>query len=121
MKKKRNRQNLWYGSMPNFLLKMKLLSFLIFVSVATVTANSYSQQTKFNMNFENVSVRKVFQQIEENSEFILLYSEKSVDVERKVTIEITNQTVDKILDQVFMGTKNYYEIHDRQIAIIEKG
>ncbi|HCY40736.1 MAG TPA: TonB-dependent receptor [Prolixibacteraceae bacterium] len=121
MKKKRNRQNLWYGSMPNFLLKMKLLSFLIFVTVATVTANSYSQQTKFNMNFENVSVRKVFQQIEENSEFILLYSEKSVDVERKVNVEITNQTVDKILDQVFMGTKNYYEIHDRQIAIMEKG
>lgn len=121
MKKKRNRQNLWYGSMPNFLLKMKLLSFLIFVSVATVTANSYSQQTKFNMNFENVSVRKVFQQIEENSEFILLYSEKSVDVERKVNIEIINQTVDKILDQVFMGTKNYYEISDRQIAIMEKG
>jgi TonB-linked SusC/RagA family outer membrane protein len=107
--------------MPNFLLKMKLLSFLIFVTVATVTANSYSQQTKFNMNFENVSVRKVFQQIEENSEFILLYSEKSVDVERKVNVEITNQTVDKILDQVFMGTNNCYEIHDRQIAIMEKG
>jgi len=121
MKKKRNRQNLWSGCLPNFLLKMKLLSFLIFVSVATVSANSYSQQTKFNMNFENVSVRKVFQQIEENSEFIILYSEKSIDVERKVNIEITNQTVDKILDQVFSGTKNYYEIHDRQIAIMEKG
>lgn len=121
MKKKRNRHNLWYGSMPIFLLKMKLLSFLIFVSVATVTANSYSQQTKFNMNFENVTVRQIFQQIEDNSEFILLYSEKSVDVERKVKVEITNQTVDKILDQVFRGTKNYYEIHDRQIAIMEKG
>ena len=121
MKKKRNRQNLWYGSMPNFLLKMKLLSFLIFVSVATVTANSYSQQTKFNMNFENVTVRQVFQQIEDNSEFIFLYSEKSVDVERKVDVEVTNQTVERILDQVFKGTKNYYEIHDRQIAIMEKG
>lgn len=121
MKKKRNRQNLWYGSMPNFLLKMKLLSFLIFVSVATVTANSYSQQTKFNMSFENVTVRQVFQQIEDNSEFIFLYSEKSVDVERKVNVEVTNQTVQEILDQVFKGTKNYYEIHDRQIAIMEKG
>lgn len=121
MKKKRNRQNLWYGSMPNFLLKMKLLSFLIFVSVATVTANSYSQQTKFHMNFENVTVRQVFQQIEDNSEFIFLYSEKSVDVERKVNVEVANQTVDKILDQVFAGTKNFYEIHDRQIAIMERG
>ena len=121
MKKKRNRQNLIFRSMPNFLLKMKLLSFLIFVSVATVTANSYSQQTKFNMNVESVTVRQVFQQIEDNSEFIFLYSEKSVDVERKVKVDVKNQTVEKILDQVFEGTKNYYEIHDRQIAIMEKG
>ena len=121
MKKNRDRQHLWYSSVPNFLLKMKLLSFLIFVSIATVTANSYSQQTKFNMNFENVAVRQVFQQIEDNSEFILLYSEKSVDLERKVNIDVNNQTVDKILDQVFDGTDNYYEIHDRQIAIMEKG
>ena len=121
MKKKRNRQYLNHSGMPKFLLKMKLLTFFIFVSIASVTANSYSQQTKFNMSFENVTVRQVFQEIEDNSEFILLYSEKSVDVSRVVTVNVKNQTVDKILDQVFSGTKNYYEIHDRQIAVMEKG
>ncbi len=120
MKKKRNRHNRNRIVMPIFLLKMKLLTFFIFVSVASVTANSYAQQTKFNMNFKNATVGQVFREIEENSQFILLYSEKSVDVNRKVNVEVENQTVDKILDQVFSGTKNYYEIHDRQIAIMER-
>lgn len=121
MKKKRTRHSLNHIGMPNFLLKMKLLTFFIFVSVASVTANSYSQQTKFNMSFENVTVRQIFQEIEDNSEFILLYSEKSVDVNRTVNVRVKNQTVEKILDQVFSGIPNYYEIHDRQIAIMEKG
>ncbi len=121
MKKKRNRRSLLLGSMPKFLLRMKLLSFFLLVSVTMVTANSYSQQTKFNMNLRNVTVRQIFQEIEDNSDFIFLYSEKSVDVDRKVTVDVNNQTVNVILDQIFEGTKNSYEIHDRQIAIMEEG
>ncbi|MBN2173203.1 MAG: TonB-dependent receptor [Bacteroidales bacterium] len=99
---------------------MKLLTFLLFVSIASVTANGYSQQTKFNMDFENVTVRQVLENIEENSEFIFLYSEKSVDVNRTVSIKVRNETISSVLNQVFNGTDNYYEIHDRQIALMTR-
>lgn len=122
MKKKRIRQNLCRGCMPKFLLKMKLLSFFILVSaITTLAANSYSQQTKFNISFRSATVREVLQKIEDSSEFIFLYSEKSVDVDRKVNVNVTNQTVDVVLDQLFNGTKNFYEIRNRQISILEKG
>jgi TonB-linked SusC/RagA family outer membrane protein len=118
MKKNRIGLCCLYDSTSNFLLKMKLLTFLIFVSVASVTANSYSQQTKFNLSLENITVRQAFKEIENHSEFIFLYSEKSVDVNRKVDVKVENESVEKILDQVFKGTGNFYEIHDRQIAIM---
>ena len=122
MKKKRIRQNLCRGCMPKFLLKMKLLSFFILVSaITTLAANSYSQQTKFNISFRSATVREVLQKIEDSSEFIFLYSEKSVDVDRKVDVNVTNQTVDVVLDQLFNGTRNFYEIRNRQISILEKG
>ena len=120
MKKKRNGPCYVHSRMLKLLLKMKLLTFFMLVSVVTVTANSYSQQTKFNMYFESTTVRQIFQAIEENSEYILLYSERSVDVDRKVSIKVKNETVDSILDQIFKGTDNYYEIYDRQIAIMSK-
>ncbi|MGQ8336262.1 TonB-dependent receptor [Sunxiuqinia sp. A32] len=120
MKKKRNELCCWYSSVPNFFMKMKLLTFLILFSVASVSANSYSQETKFSMNLDNISVRQVLQEIEESSEFIFLYSEKSIDVDRKVSVNVKNRDVNSILDQVFKGTLNYYEIHDRQIAIMSK-
>ena len=105
-------------SMQNYLFKVKLITFLIFVSVVSVTANSYSQQTKFNLNLENTTVGLVIQEVEKTSEFIFIYSEKSVDVNRKVNVKVEDENLNTILDQLFKGTNNYYEIHDRQIVIL---
>ncbi|MEL7588074.1 MAG: SusC/RagA family TonB-linked outer membrane protein [Prolixibacteraceae bacterium] len=118
--KKRRKVCCRFGSIGNLLLKMKLLTFLIFVSIVSVTASSYSQQVKFSMDFENAPVQHVLQEIENRSGFILVYSEKSVDLERRINIKARNETVSSILEEVFAGTDNYYEIYDRQIVILSK-
>ncbi|MBT3383149.1 MAG: TonB-dependent receptor [Prolixibacteraceae bacterium] len=61
----------------------------------------------------------MFQQIEENSEFILLYNEEFVDVQRKVDVKVKNETVESVLDQVLEGTLYMFKIYDRQIVIFE--
>ncbi len=120
MKKKRTVLCFPRGSMAKILLKMKLLTILL-LSVFAVSAanNSYSQQTKFNLKLSEVSVKEVFEEIEKNSEFILLYDENDVDVTRTVNVSVENKTVEDILDQVFKGTQNAYKIYDRQIVILE--
>lgn len=120
MKKKRTLLRFPRGSMAKILLKMKLLTVLL-LSVFAVSAanNSYSQQTKFNLKLNNVTVKQVFVEIEENSEFILLYNENIVDVNRKVNVQVKNKTIESVLDKVFEGTKNAYKIYDRQIVILE--
>lgn len=118
--KKRERVCCLSSRNDNLLLKMRLLTFVMFVSIASVTANSYSQQTKFSMDFEDISVRQVFREIEGNSEFIFIYSEQSVDLDRKVDVKVRNETVNSVLDQLFRGTTNYYEIYNRQIVVLSK-
>ena len=119
MKKKRTMLRFRRGSMAKILLRMKLLAVLMFCVFAVSAAESYSQATKFNFRLNDVTVRQVFETIEENSEFILLYNEKSVNVNRKVNVKVKNETVESVLDQVFRGTKNEYRIYDRQIVILE--
>jgi TonB-dependent starch-binding outer membrane protein SusC len=109
------------GSMSKIFLRMKLLSFFVFISMVASAANSYSQLTKFNLKLNDVTVREVFQGIEQNSEFILLYNEKQLDVNRRVSVTAENESVESILDQVFKGTKNTYKIYDRQIVILSPG
>jgi TonB-linked SusC/RagA family outer membrane protein len=118
MKKKRNGNYSLWESKVKILRRMKLLTIFILFSMVTASANSYSQQTKFKFSLRNATVRSVFQEIEENSEFILLYDEKNVDVNRIVTINVNDESVNSILDQVFEGTGNTYKIFDRQIVIL---
>jgi len=105
--------------MAKILLKMKLLTILLLSVFAVSAANSsYSQQTKFSLKLSGVSVKEVFEEIERNTEFILLYDENDVDVKRTVNVSVENQSVEDILDQVFNGTQNSYKIYDRQIVIL---
>jgi TonB-linked SusC/RagA family outer membrane protein len=98
---------------------MKLLTIFMLAVFAASAATSYSQATKFNLKMNGVTVRQVFQEIEDNSEFILLYNEKTVNVDRKVDVKAKDETVNSLLDQVFQGTDNTYKIYDRQIVILE--
>jgi len=106
------------GSLSKILLRMKLLTFFALVSMVTATASTYSQQTKFNLKLDGATVREVFQEIEANSEFILLYNEKQLDASRKVNVNVTEKSVESVLNQIFEGTNNTYNIYDRQIVIL---
>jgi TonB-linked SusC/RagA family outer membrane protein len=97
---------------------MKLTIFLLLISIASIFANeSYSQSKMLNLNMANSTVKEVLQNIEEQSEFYFMYSEKIVDVNRKVTINVDNERIDETLDRVFAGTDVNYKVKDRFILL----
>ncbi|MCE1197464.1 MAG: SusC/RagA family TonB-linked outer membrane protein [Marinilabiliales bacterium] len=98
---------------------MKMLLVFMLITITTVSAKSYSQQTRLNIQLDNVSIEKVFEAIENNSEFIVLYNEKSLDLNRQVSVKAKDETVEEILDQLFTNTGNNYRIYDRQIVILD--
>ena len=67
------------------------------------------------MNYENKTIKEIINEIENNSEFIFFYLDKSIDLNRKVSINVKEQKIETILDQLFSNTENNYSISDRQI------
>ena len=117
MKKKRKMMSIPRMDTNEILLKMKLLTLLLFAAFVSASASSYSQGTKFNLNLKSASIIDVFQKIQEQSDFVILYNEKTLNVNRKVDVIVKNETVDKILDQIFEGQKDAYVISGPQILI----
>ncbi len=117
MKKNRNMVSILRLDTKEILLKMKLLTLLMFTVFVSTAAVSYSQVTKFSMDLRDVTIGDVFQKIEEQSDFVILYNEKTFDINRKVNVNVKDKTVDNILDQIFNGDKSAYMIFDHQIAI----
>ena len=97
---------------------MKLTIFLILFSVASVFAGkSYSQTKVLNLDMKNSTVKEVLQNIEKQSEFVFMFSEKLIDVNREVTVNIKNQKISDVLDELFAGTDVNYKAKDRFILL----
>ncbi|MCK9412809.1 MAG: SusC/RagA family TonB-linked outer membrane protein [Prolixibacteraceae bacterium] len=119
MKKNQVHPCTFHKVMTKILLRMKILAVFMLISIATVSAKSYSQQTKLSFSLNQVTVAQVFSEIEKNSEFILLYNEKTLDLNRTVSLNVDNEGIENILMQLFADTKNNFKIYDRQIVILE--
>jgi len=97
---------------------MKLTIFLLLISVISVFANKTHSQTKaLNLNMENSTVKEVLRNIEEQSEFYFMYSERLVDVNRKVSVEIKNTKIDEVLDELFASTNVEHTVKDRFVLL----
>ncbi|MDB4584694.1 SusC/RagA family TonB-linked outer membrane protein, partial [Draconibacterium sp.] len=101
---------------------MKLTTFLFFLAITQVFAEtSYAQATRLTLDMENAAVKDVLFEIEENSEFYFVYSNKLIDVERKVNLKVENKKVSQILDSIFEGEDVKYSVNDRQIILSPEG
>ena len=116
MKKKR----CWNGVMPFLYLnlrRMKLTLALIIISVFSSMANDlYSQNTKLNLEFNNEKIVDLLRKIEDQSEFRFFYNEE-VNVDSKVSVKITNASINKTLDLILQNTGISYEVIGRQVIL----
>ncbi|WP_347840586.1 TonB-dependent receptor [uncultured Draconibacterium sp.] len=104
--------------MQKLLNVMKLTTILLLISVFGVFANnSYSQSKVLNLKLRNTTVKEVLKNIEEQSEFYFMYSEKLVDVSREVSVTAKNQKIDAVLNELFAGTDVSYTVKDRFILL----
>lgn len=104
-----------------FLLIMKLCTLILFISLATASAKtSYSQNAKITLNLDRVTVKDLFEKIEKSSEFIFVYYDNIIDLNKEVSVNAENETIEEILDKVFKSSENTYKIFDRQIVIAKK-
>jgi len=117
MKKKLN-ISLKNAKLKKLIRFMKCCLLFILIGIGSCFANeTYSQRTFFTFEYKNRTVKEIIREIEQNSEYIFFYLDNSVNLNRKVSVKADNETVEKILDQLFAGTRNQYYISDRQIVI----
>src|SRR5690554_3102614 len=98
------------------IFRISLIILLIY-SAKVFGADTYAQNTKFTFRLNNVTINEVIKTIEAQSEFIFLFQERHVDLERRIDLIIENMEIEAILNQVFEETDNTFEVIDRQIVI----
>lgn len=96
---------------------MKLTFLFLVVGLMQLSASVYSQTTKLSLEMRNAKVTEVLDEIEKQSEFRFAYSPGLIDLDRKVTVEIQDKTIDESLKVIFAGTNVEFGVFDRHILL----
>lgn len=103
---------------PKIDLKMKLTFILLLTTLLNINASGYSQKTKISLQLNDATVEKVFYEIMDKTDFKILYATGEIDLQRKVSIKVKNQRVEKVLDILFANTMVNYNVVDKQIVLV---
>ncbi len=97
---------------------MKLVSILLFASIISVHAKTYSQ-TKFTINIQNGKVKDVFEQIQRKSDYRIFYEESGVNKisDKVINLNMVQKTVQEVLDVALKNTSYTYKVIGKQISI----
>lgn len=106
------------GRITPFFLLISIFLLLPSVTTPTYATETYAQQTVFTLHAENKTVKEVLDYIEKNSEFVILYSKDLLSIlQTKVSVSVTNQKVEAILNTLSKEVGLKYKINDRQITV----
>ena len=102
-------------------LKMKISMLFMFMVLFTMQAKtSYSQGTKITLDLNNVTVIKLIDEIESQTEFHFVYQIKDVNLNRIVSVKAKEETVPSILERIFGNTKTTHSVVDKQIFLKQR-
>ncbi len=105
------------GKFKKLRLFMRITLFLVVGLCFSVSAKSYSQTKRFDINLNNGTILDVMGYVEQNSEFIFLYKKEDLDLNKRVDIQLNGATIDQILAQALRDENVTYDIYERQIVI----
>ena len=113
------KKNEEFSRKPAHFLKSACLALCLvsYGGSAIYAASTYAEQTTLTVRMNNRTVKDVFSYIEKNSEFIFVYHGSNINLNRRVNVDVDNQTVETILKNMFAGTDIEYIINDRQIIV----
>ncbi len=97
---------------------MKCTLLILILSISTAwSIGTYSQSARISINMTDATIKDILSEIEQNSEFYFLYSDKLINVEKKVSISSRNKPVSEILASLFEGDGVQYMVYNRQIIL----
>ncbi len=103
------------------LILIMRLSFLIFfIGTIQLSASVYSEKTTLDIELKNASMKKLFTEIKEQSEFTFVFNVNDIEALKKVDCNFQGSTIEEVLDHCFEKTNLSYEVRDKVVIIVPK-
>lgn len=121
MKKKSRWYTFARGKCANKIMKvMKLTWLLMFVFTLHLTAETSAQRV-VNVKSSNKALKEVLKEIKTQTGVYFMYNDRDVDVDQKVSVELSNMVLEAALAKLFKVLPYKYEITAGYVLILPDG
>jgi TonB-linked SusC/RagA family outer membrane protein len=111
--------SLFKGKLPKkLMLTMKLSVILSLAAILNVSASVYSQNKKLSIQVENIQLRDLFREIENNTEYAFFFNDRYSELEKLVTLESRDERIESVLDRLLSNTSLDYKILENNFVVI---
>lgn len=100
------------------ILMMKLLTVLSLFLFLQAQAGVFSQGTTFTITIENKEIRAVLNEIENQSEIRFFYSEEFSVLNKRISYEGKDVSIDEVLSGIFRDTDLDYRVFEDNLVVI---
>lgn len=98
----------------------KLLCIAVMLLMPCFAISALAQEARISLNMQNATLRDVIAKIENQSRVYFTYNHNQIDVNRTVSINATDQTLNQVLEQLFIGSDTGYKVEDGHIVLFKK-
>ena len=99
--------------------KIMKISFIIsFICLFQLSATVYSQNGLFTIETNNTTLRELFHEIEQQSSFRFFYNDVLIDIDQKVSIDVSDKRIDELMDIVLANSGITYRILDNRLIVV---
>lgn len=100
-----------------FSIKQLGLFLAMGVISTSVYANTALQSVKVTVHYKNAPISKVLDDIEQQTGYSILVRNNDIDIKQKVTVNVTDETLNRVLTDVFEGMDVKYDVENGTISI----
>lgn len=117
----KNKKRIWASSLGSFRHLCVLACFLLGVLNPISAKASYAEQTAITLKLNNKSLKEIFSEIESKTEFVFFYFSEDVNLKEKKSIDISDKSINQVLDQLLADSDYKYKVSNRQVFITREG
>lgn len=97
---------------------MKLTVLMLLIAMLQAQARGNAQS--ITLSLRNSPLEKVFKEIKKQTGYTFLYTDEQLATAKTVTLEVQNQSLDKVLEQCFRAQPLVYDINGKTIIVKRK-
>lgn len=100
---------------------MKLTFVFLLICISSVfSANVNSQTARVNIRANDLQIKEILRQIEEQTDYLFAYNYNNVNLSRKVSLHESNVTVADVLSKIFEHSDITYQVKGNNILLMKK-